>query len=872
MFHSLDVTACGRALIDSERFSLKPLAHELGWELAAVEECFLVLLALHDAGKFSRAFQGLAPNLSPDLVPGNQRKIYSQRHDTLGWLLLCELLKRKHLDLPGSVCFWKDLFRIVTGHHGRPPKEVNGNLPLEYKHFFLDEDLLAGCTFADDLMPLLKPQPWPTPEKRHAAILRRHSYRLAGLCVLADWLGSQQSVFAYQVKPQALDAYWERTLPKAAAAVSVAGLGVQATRAWSTALSVLPELERLTPLQHYAATVDLPDKPQMFVLEDVTGSGKTEAALLLCHRLLAAGRASGVYFALPTMATANQMYTRVGKVYRRLFTDDAQPSLVLAHGARDLIDAFRESILQIDGPSPVGRYDSDEPTGAVQCAAWLADSRKKAMLADVGVGTIDQALLAVLPERHQSLRLLGLATKILIVDEVHAYDTYTATLLRKLLEVHGQSGGSAILLSATVPSAMRAELIQAFQGLDSNDNPYEVLPDARYPLATLAAHGEPLRTYACATRTEAVRTVKVSFLHQETHAIERVLSLSDAGRCVCWIRNTVHDAREGYKALCARLDPKTVTLFHSRFAMGDRLSREAAVVSRFGPNSRTADRSGQILVATQVVEQSLDLDFDEMVTDLAPIDLIIQRAGRLRRHLRPQDCRGGSAILHILAPAFKQEPESNWYSAMFPKASYVYENTGTLWRTMDVLLGSGSIVSPGTPDDASGVRRLVEAVYGEARPLPLGLQAAAGKVGGKTLAQQSQANYNTLNLAKGYCEEAGTWEHTGSTPTRLGDDSETIYLAREGGDGLEPFLPEGRYPWEMSAVRIRGQELKLTESWRLRFDPALKALRRKVPLLADEHVFVLPLAPDGEAWIAEISGERGSVSCKYSEEVGLVID
>ncbi|WP_238947405.1 hypothetical protein [Vandammella animalimorsus] len=169
----------------------------------------------------------------------------------------------------------------------------------------------------------------------------------------------------------------------------------------------------------------------MFVLEDVTGAGKTEAALMLTQRLMQAGRADGLYFALPSMATANQMYQRVGQVYRRLYTDEAAPSLVLAHGARQLLADFRDSVLQPREQAEDGRYAPDERSASLQCNAWLADHRKKALLAEVGVGTLDQALLAVLPARHQSLRLLGLCGKVLLIDEVHAYAPYMMALLTK---------------------------------------------------------------------------------------------------------------------------------------------------------------------------------------------------------------------------------------------------------------------------------------------------------------------------------------------------------------------------------------------------------------------------------------------------------
>jgi CRISPR-associated endonuclease/helicase Cas3 len=456
--------------------------------------------------------------------------------------------------------------------------------------------------------------------------LQKHSWRLAGLAVLADWLGSNSHHFLYQVKPQAVHEYWsEVASPRAEDAVREAGLRAPEVSEWKGPKRLFPDFAELTPLQGYAATVQFATEPQLFLLEDVTGAGKTEAALILVHRLMAEGRATGVYFALPTMATANQMYGRVGKVYRRLYLAQASPSLILAHGARRLVDDFRQSVLQPGEQAREQNHRLDEPTASAQCSAWLAGNNKKALLADVGVGTIDQALLGVLPVRHQSLRLLGLSSKVLVVDEVHAFDAYVITLLERLIEAHSQQGGSVILLSATVPAFLRVKLISAYQkgrGVASQT----LSEDLRYPLATQAGGKAGVRAEACGTRPQLTRRVQVACIHREQEIVELVVRESRAGRSFCWIRNTVEDARRAYELLLPKLSKECLRLFHSRFAMGDRLDIEDEVIRTFGAQSTATSRRGQVLVATQVVEQSLDLDFDGMATDLAPIDLVIQRA------------------------------------------------------------------------------------------------------------------------------------------------------------------------------------------------------------------------------------------------------
>jgi hypothetical protein len=261
---------------------------------------------------------------------------------------------------------------------------------------------------------------------------------------------------------------------------------------------LFPEIEAPRPLQRCAETSVLPEGAALFVIEDVTGAGKTEAALVLAHRLVVAGRGQGLYFALPTMATANAMYDRLGEAYGRLFAADARPSLVLAHGRRALNPRFADRILEpvADASESTDEDAANQPAGA-QRAAWIADDRRKAFLAQVGVGTLDQALLAVLPTRHAMLRLLGLTQRVLVVDEAHAYDAYMGEELKRLLQFHAALGGSAIVLSATLTARHRADLAASFStGLqltaDKRDAP------TAYPLATAVSRRQ--RPTACRLR------------------------------------------------------------------------------------------------------------------------------------------------------------------------------------------------------------------------------------------------------------------------------------------------------------------------------------------------------------------------------------
>lgn len=882
VYHSLDVAVCGHHLIRLPQFSLKSLADELGWTHEQVDSLFVFFLALHDLGKFSRTFQALVPDLSPELVAPVSGKHYSQRHDTLGWLLWQELAE----DFPGETLpapdheLWAIWMRSAAGHHGRPPLESAGGglIELICGDYFVSEDRLAARDFVAELAQWMLPAGLPAPLRTSLKTIRRHSWRLAGLAVLADWLGSNQTFFPYCSKPIAdLRHYWERRLPLAESALHQAGLQCQPVRHWQQPCALFDYLQEPTPLQCHAATVALEAGPQLFLLEDVTGAGKTEAALILTQRLMQAGLAQGLYFALPSMATANQMYQRVGLAYRRFYDGDAQPSLVLAHGARNLVEGFRQSIVQADEPLVDRNYSPQEPTASAHCNAWLADSGKKALLAEVGVGTLDQALLAVLPVRHQSLRLLGLAGKVLLVDEVHGYDPYLLTLLKRLLTAHARQGGSVVLLSATLPLSVRQDLLAAYRfGLGVED---EVVDDPRYPLAVQA--GRKLSVVACATRPQVERHVGVRSLHDESAVMELLVEQARAGRCVCWIRNTVDDARRAYQMLGELLPAERLTLFHSRYAMGHRLDIEDSVLQRFGKHSTADLRAGRVLIGTQVLQESLDFDVDVMVSDLAPIDLLIQRAGRLQRHTRSatgDPAEDGAEqrpapVLHLLTPEPAAEPAANWYSSLFPKACFVYPDAGQLWLGARALSAAGCLASPGEAGQPGAVRELIEAVYGEAtEEIPESLQQATRDQLGKVLAMESQGEFNALRLDQGYCaDSSGRWFEEHRVPTRLGDESLTLYLARQAGDELQPLCGTGALSWEQSAVRIRASQAQaLAPHWQQRFAVALERLRCRYRLL-EEPAFILPLVEAEEGLRGFVLDRRGrEMEMHYNRQLGLV--
>ncbi|OGT02737.1 MAG: hypothetical protein A2143_07745 [Gallionellales bacterium RBG_16_57_15] len=778
-------------------------------------------LSLHDLGKFSEAFQSQKPELFEALQERepDSAKSYTERHDSLGqWLWRDYLADRAvedgwfggttELQMSG-LDVW---MRAVTGHHGQPPKAAPAYCSID--DYYSGRDKKATHFFVDAMRDLLLPQsateiPAAFDAAQFEHVSQALSWWFAGVAVLADWLGSNTDFFAYQPAAMPLEEYWRHARQQAKKALQASGVASQKIVAGKSFANFFDDITTPSPLQQWAIDTEILEGPQIYLLEDVTGAGKTEAALTIAYRLMERGAAHSFFIALPTMATSNAMYLRMAAFYQQLFAGDA--SLVLAHGSRQLVERFAASVL----PSSHAENDLEQvdETASARCTAWLADHNKRALLSQAGVGTIDQALLSVLHSKHQSLRLLGLFHKVLIVDEVHACDAYMQGVLEVLLEFHARAGGSVILLTATFSAHMKQALLAAYAR--GRDSACPSIQSVAYPLATAwqSSFPDKLDEAALGTRATVKRTVSIDYRHQQTEIVAMIDVALASGQCVCWIRNTVANAMEAFELFARRLPQERLTLFHARFALGDRLAKEEDVLAAFGPKSNASKRAGRLVIATQVIEQSLDVDFDLLVSDLAPIDRLIQRAGRLRRHNR--DVSGnrlaanepeqrGMPLMVVFGPAWNAEPAANWFKNTFPKAAGVYPDHSQLWLTAKALQkGHFSM-----PDDA---RILIEGVFGEASEIPQGLQRKNLTVLGQQMADASHAKTNALNFSAGYRRgDVLDWWSEAKTPSRLGDASVNVVLAHWEGERLLPWAKRTDHAWAYSAVRVAERLLAST--------------------------------------------------------------
>ncbi len=888
-WHSLDVAAVGVALLDRMPALLQLLSTRLGLAPSALRHWLGFWLALHDLGKFAESFQSQCPDVFQQLrgrMP-NPIKRYTLRHDSLGMLFWKDALSAQVIDaawfgpnterLAYAMDWWA---RACMGHHGQPPTEGDS----WKQHFDASADHAAALQFADaarqhfittdvaQAIGALDP-------KAFLAASLEMSWWLAGLAVLADWLGSNTAYFAYQPATLSVDDYWQYARQRATLALDASGVLPPASVPALPLQELFPYISTPSPLQHWAAQVPLNKGAQIHLLEDVTGAGKTEAALLLAHRLMATGAADGFFIALPTMATANAMYGRVAGAYARLFAGHA--SLVLAHGQRALVDDFAATVLPADVAEGDARQQDD--TASARCSAWLADHNKRALLSPAGVGTIDQVLLGVLHSKHQSLRLLGLVRKVLVIDEVHACDAYMQGVLEVALEFHARAGGSAILLSATLPQRMKQALLAAFaKGVEQR---VVLLHEPAYPLATSWSGAAPdqvpqlaqLAQLAIGTRPDVQRKVIVRCNSELAEVVAVVRQALVEGRCVCWVRNTVADARAAFDLFAAEMPPQQLMLFHARFTLHDRLDMEGRVLEAFGPASTAALRAGRLLIATQVVEQSLDVDFDLLISDLAPIDRIIQRAGRLRRHRRdihgspltdPQAAdQRGPARLWLLTPPWTDQPDAGWFKSTFPKAAAVYPHHGHNWLTAKALQAGEFTM----PDDA---RRLIEGVFGADADLPPGLEANALAAEGQGFADQTQAQMNSAKLATGYTRGGIDWWSEAKTPSRLGEASSSVVLARWHNGQLTPWV-QRKNGWAYSSLRMAERLIACTaEACDAGLRSAMAAALQTMPAQGQWGV-LLALSPTPAGWVGEAlaAPQRGQPARRlqwlYDERMGL---
>jgi len=591
------------------------------------------------------------------------------------------------------------------------------------------------------------------------------------------------------------------------------------------------------PLQVQTLVDQLTVDDGLTLIEAPTGSGKTEAALAYAWRLLDMGKVESIVFALPTQATANAMFKRLEKLSTKLF--DHHPNLLLAHGnARYNKDFLRLS---------ASEERSDYQDAWAQCSAWLSQSRKRAFLGQIGVCTIDQVLISVLPVRHRFIRGFGIGRSLLIVDEVHAYDTYMYGLLKAVLKEQQTAGGSVLLLSATLPNCQRKEL---FQARDNSKSAQSLSSETAYPLISQITSNkfgtyELKKRYLPENREVFIEPLTVKECFPPDDLLDRICEAAEGGASIAVICNLVDSAQQLSQILAQKVS-LPVMLFHSRFTLRDRQAIETRLLDRFGFSA--AHSGGAILVATQVVEQSLDVDFDWMVTQLCPVDLLFQRLGRLHRHAH-KDHRRPSGLETPGCTVLL--PEGLDYGAH----GLIYKNTRVMWRTTQKLLGLNekALVFP------HAYRSWVEAVYD---PNPWGNEPSEVKASYREFmekhqeAQRFAANL-MLNSTQNMIPLADDDQHI-TAVTRDGPMSLTLvpYLDSD----QDRVLRDGTCYDHLNRLKkpeaLAMNKIAVPDTWK-------SILDKNIP--EEEGIYWLLMAEDGSRWRAQV----GNWELIYQSDTGL---
>lgn len=667
---------------------------------------------------------------------------------------------------------------------------------------------------------------------------------LAGLTSIADWIGSDERFFpaapgfntatnTYETALQAL-----RTigidLPNFIKGLSFHDLFHNSEK----------PLEMWVPNDTQKKTYGMINNPGTYVIEAPMGTGKTEAALWAAYKLLIAGKATGIYFALPTQATSNRMHLRMSDFLGRICPQS--PLTRLIHGSSWLM--AREMEIQPALTEKKARAEDD----ARASRDWFA-SPKRALIAPFGVGTIDQALLGVVAAKHFFVRHFALAGKVVILDEIHSYDLYTGTLIDKLIATLEGLGCTVIVLSATLTGKRRTQILNFHQDYEKEDPLF-------YPLLTGRSERQALPPIA--PSTPEPRKIKVEFVTGKDAGRESI-SIARKGGSVLWVCNTVDTAQIQYRQLKEQIGNEfPIGLLHSRFPFWKREQLELEWMERLGKKGNT--RCPCILVATQVVEQSVDLDADLLITELAPTDMMLQRLGRLWRHDRPSRPID-EARIYIIDEEVRIEELKGLSSEQIKKvlgskalvySPYILLRSLELWKQQSVDYGEIAIPSQ--------IRSMIESTYSQMEDEPDAWKQLCDEWFGTASAKKMLAsrNCNLWQVALG--DEEGVQTRINEIP------SLSLILCLTFSDKEACFLDNSKGYWGNDEYRL----------------PTAQAIHKnlvKVPEHCFSRIETFPFLSDyiRSKYAVGLVTENGEVNIKgslnakfqlsYSVELGIVI-
>lgn len=853
----------------------REIAGHLGITVEELRTFYIWLAGAHDVGKITRAFQtqlqdraGYEHIINSIVDTGldlEKDELPKMPHGRSSGVILRRWLEAQ--GMPRTMATW--VGSIGDAHHGvastGDEKSAIEAVLEEYPAAWLSvqDEIVSAMTTTLHAQPVLdKIGKIEDPEAGVAQFL-------TGLVVIADWIASNAEAF-----PMVVDKGQVERLRSGMAQTDL-------TAPWHPVkpISDIDELYRASFAwpQHFnarnvqralAEAARRATRPTLFILEAETGVGKTEAALAAAHIIADQTGAQGIYFAAPTMATANGLLERTIDWARNTSGVGAVTSLYLAHSKNQLSRAAMSL------PRGIAE-DETSNRGDVIASSWMR-GRRRGLLSNIVVGTIDQVLMMSLMQRFSMLRHAALAGKVIIFDEVHAYDAYTSEYLETTLEWLAYYGASVIMMSATLPAQRRASLVEAYTGVAPEEAPHG------YPLITVA--DESATTYITPPPNPTNMVATIEHIDDSLDTLRGTLdNLLIDGGCALIICNTIARAQDAYRELKTQY-ADDIELHHAGFVAWERSQKEDELREQLGPHARRgAGRPyRKVVVATQVAEQSLDIDADVLITDIAPMDLVVQRAGRLQRHSRPVDDR----------PPQLQDPKIFIRGVLSPLPTPEFDGGAKAIYDPQILL-STLLHLPTTfrrPDD---IEALVQSTYDlDTTVVPDEIQQIWDEAAGVSQLRQHNARERSksfrtpspfcstrlneffkdskavLNLDR---EEAGAAQVRDAEPTvEVIPIIETDYGYRLWGVDKEVLAdaePDYQTAFQLASSTVR-LPARLTR-YESDFNIVMDALEENTPVTWSKHYLLngqlaLPLDEDGETRI-------GRFLVRYSSELGIEV-
>jgi CRISPR-associated endonuclease/helicase Cas3 len=677
-----------------------------------------VITAIHDVGKWSPGFLQMCPAWleREDLTLIAKRNAWEakkgNRHEKHSQDSIQLLLQNRGFKQSEAVA-WA---MVAGAHHGKmhsPENYGRGDLSqlINEWHSQRHQIIEAIESEFDSTIPVIG-------IKKTDAVISW----LMGLTSVADWIGSDEIHFP-------VDKGLGEKKGKESAKLAVESIGLHKPQI-KKKLS-FEEIFSFDANDMQQKALSVITEPGVYVIEAPMGLGKTEAALACAYELLQSGQASGLYFALPTQLTSNRIHLRVSDFVEKITQNSDKTRL--AHANAWLEGSYYQ-------PRPVQTLIK-HPNGddATTSRDWFA-SAKRALLANFGVGTVDQALMSVVAVKHFFVRRFALAGKVIIIDEVHSYDHFTGTLVNCLCHELQKLGCTIIILSATLLPEVRNKLIDAQEEEIQNDN---------YPLIT-GKNTKDILITPTGTKSKPRPAVK-RFLKSVEQLFPDALAAARQGARVLWVCNTVNNAQEVFRELKQQDNGFELGLLHSRFPQFIRMRQEEHWMERLGKNG--ASEGGCILVSTQIVEQSVDIDSDILISELAPMDMLLQRMGRLWRHLedrpatiRPVEMPEIWLIKEEESLTDLQQTGSDKLKKILGTKARIYQPY-VLLKTYETLHQYDYINLTGKNGN-SDIRKLLQLTYLNPKNDSESWETLAGDVKGTEFAEKQLAIANTHLFAK----------------------------------------------------------------------------------------------------------------------------